>query len=199
MRVHRFALVATWMVVSLLAVVGFANFNASGSAPVSDPVVATYAADLGTDAGAVSAMAFSFPGDRGLNATAVTEVAESEPLETAEAASADKPARSSTTFVRSTILNESAVRDMAGYAFLPEDVARAIRSAWCASGFDPGYQNSETGAAGLFQITPQQWADNADAANVAGGDILDPRVNMAVAAHIVYETSGSWSNLTCTG
>lgn len=199
MRVHRFALVATWMVVSLLAVVGFANFNASGPAPVSQPVVATYAADLGTDAGAVSAMAFAFPGDRGLNATAVTEAVAATPAEAEQALTAEKPTRSSTTFVRSTILNESAVRDMAGSVFLPEDVARAIRSAWCASSFDPGYQNSETGAAGLFQITPQQWADNAAAAGFDGGNILDPRANMAVAALIVYGSSGSWSNLTCTG
>ncbi len=197
MRVHRIALVATWMVVSLLAVVGFANFNASDPTPTDQEVAITYAADLGSDAGAVSAMAFAFPGGRGLNATAV-DVTTQTTVATEEAPTA-QPARSSTTFVRSTVLNESAVRELAATTFLPEDVARAIRSAWCASSFDPGYQNSETGAAGLFQITPQQWADNATAAGHGGSDILDPRANAAVAAWIVYQNTGGWSNLACSG
>jgi hypothetical protein len=196
MRVHRIALVAIWMVVSLLAVVGFANFSATG--PTTEPVAVppTYAPDLGTDAGAVSAMAFAFPGERGLSGRAVVE---EEPAPDLEEAASDKPVRPSTTFVRSTVLNESAVRELVGYHFLPEDVSRAIRSAWCASSFDPGYENSETGAAGLFQLTPQQWADNAAAAGQAAGDIYDPRDNAAVAAWIVYQSTGSWSNLVCTG
>lgn len=193
-RVHRIALVATWMVVSLLAVVGFANFSAA-PAPEAIPVTPTYAPDLGVDAGAVSAMAFAFPGGRGLAAQAVVV---EEPVVEAST-SAEKPARSSTTFVRSTVLNESAIRELAGDYFAPEDVARAIRSAWCASGFDPGYHNAETGAAGLFQLTPQQWAEHAPGAGRADGDIFDPRTNMAVAAWIVYESTGSWTNLTCTG
>jgi hypothetical protein len=97
------------------------------------------------------------------------------------------------------VLNESAVREIASGYFQPEDVSRAIRSAWCASSFDPGYQNVETGASGLFQLTPQQWADNAEAAGQADGDISDPRSNSAVTAWIVYQSTGGWSNLVCTG
>ncbi len=196
MRVHRIVLVATWILVSLLAVVGFANFSASDDAPSpTDSPATTYAPDLGADAGAASAMAFAFMADG-----RVVSQAQSAPVETTIAQTGPaEPNRPSTTFVRSSILNESAVREIVARVFEPADVSRAIRSAWCASNFDPGYQHGETGAAGLFQLTPEQWSTNAPLAGYSSAEITDPDANAAVAAWIVYQASGSWSNLACSG
>ncbi|MDH4308889.1 MAG: hypothetical protein OEX04_15590 [Acidimicrobiia bacterium] len=197
MRAHRVALLATWIVVSLFVVAGFANFSANDPPTTSDSPIPTYDARLGADAGAVSAMAFAFLADQPLAVQAKS--APPEPEEEAEAPAADSSQRSSTTFVRSSILNESTVRDTLSRYFQPEDVARAVRSAWCASNFDPGFQNAETQGAGMFQLSPQQWADHAGAAGVPNGQIVDPGANAAVAAYIVYNVQGGWSNLACSG
>lgn len=196
MKAQRIAVVATWILVSLLAVVGFANFNATDPSSSVESPATTYAAGLGEDAGAASAMAFAFMANgrvvaRAQAAPAATTLPESEPSESDGA--------SATTFVRSTVLNESAVREIVSRHFPPEDVGRSIRSAWCASNFDPGYQHSESGAAGLFQLTPEQWATHAPAAGYGAAQITDPDANAAVTAWIVYEVSGSWSNLACSG
>jgi hypothetical protein len=196
MRLHRIALVATWMAVSLVAVVGFANFTTSRTpAAVDRPTEVTYAPDLGMDAGAGAALAFVYLTDRnGLPTKPATDTTELEAPTTSAPAG-----RSTTTFVRSTMLNESAVRAIVGRHFQPDDVARALRAAWCASSFNPGTVNSDSGASGLFQLTSDQFAQYATDAGYPGGDMLDPEVNTAVAAWIVYNVEGSWSNLTCTG
>jgi hypothetical protein len=183
------------MVVSLVAVVGFANFTASGSPAVADsPSTVTYAPDLGIDAGAGAALAFVYLGDRnGLPTGTVTTIGADSPTTSAPGG------RSTTTFVRSTMLNESAVRAIVSRHFQPDDVARALRAAWCASSFNPGTVNSDSGAAGLFQLSVDQLSAYAADAGYPGGDMLDPEVNAAVTAWIVYNVEGSWSNLTCTG
>lgn len=195
---HRIVLVATWILVSMLAVVGFANFSASDENPVSESSTTTYRSDLGSDAGAASAMAFAFMSDGQVLAQAAAAPVETTST-TAGTDGAEEDSPSTATFERSTILDEAGVREIVSAAFPPEDVSRAIRSAWCASNFDPDYQHSETGAAGLFQLTPDQWSEYAEPAGHAGSEIWDPDANAAVAAWIVYEVSGSWSNLTCSG
>lgn len=197
MRAHRIVLVATWILVSLLAVVGFANFSASDSTSTVDSPATTYSPNLGADAGAASAMAFAFMSDGLLVAQAQAAPVDATVPETE--ANAKQTERSSTTFVRSSILNESAVREIVAEVFQPEDVSRAIRSAWCASNFDPGYQHAETSAAGLFQLTPDQWSTNAPEAGYGSAEIIDPDANAAVAAWIVYQVPGGWSNLACSG
>lgn len=195
MRVHRIVLVATWILVSSLVVVGFANFSASDGPDTVDAPDTTYGAGLGSDAGAASAMAFAF-----ISNGRVVAQAQSAPVETTVPEDESEDAgRSSTTFLRSTILNESAVREVVTQFFQPEDVSRAIRSAWCASNFDPGYQHGDTGAAGLFQLSPDQWSTSAPDAGYAAAEITDPDANAAVAAWIVYQVAGSWSNLACSG
>lgn len=194
---HRIVLVATWILVSMLAVVGFANFSADDASPVGESSTTTYRANLGADAGAASAMAFAFMTNGGVLAQA-----KSAPVETTVptvATDDDQEIRSTATFERSSILDEAAVRAIVSRPFAAEDVSRAIRSAWCASNFDPGYENSETGAAGLFQLTPDHWATYAEPAGFGASDVSDPDANAAVAAWIVYEVGGSWSNLTCSG
>lgn len=71
MRIHRIALFAGWMLVSLLAVAGFAAFSASGSA-AGETVVrnTTLSSDVGRDAGSVAALTFSYLSDDGLGAAA---------------------------------------------------------------------------------------------------------------------------------
>jgi hypothetical protein len=196
--VHRIVLVATWILVSMLAVVGFANFSTSDEIPVADASTTTYRPDLGSDAGAASAMAFAFMSDG-----AVLAQAQAVPVETTApdvvVAESDGAGSSMATYERSSVLDEAAVREIVTSVFQPEDVSRAIRSAWCASNFNPRYQNAETGAAGLFQVTTEQWANYAADAGYGSGDIADPRANAAVAAWIVYQVGGSWSNLACSG
>jgi hypothetical protein len=198
LRVHRIVLVATWILVSMLAVVGFANFSTSDEIPVAESSTTTYRPDLGSDAGAASAMAFAFMSDG-----AVLAQAQAVPVETtvpdAAITEGDDEGNSTATYERSSVLDEAAVREIVTSVFQPEDISRAIRSAWCASNFNPRYQNSETEAAGLFQITPDQWATYAASAGYGSGDIADPRANAAVAAWIVYQVGGSWSNLACSG
>lgn len=193
MRLHRLALVAAWMAVSLVAVVGFANFTAEREAatrPVASTV--TLPSDIGADAGAVAAMAFVYDGGAVRSKTVAPET--SEPT-----TDTTDVLESSTTFVRSAILGESEARAHASEAFEVEDVPRALRSAWCASGFNPGAVNTVTGVAGLFQIPTEQWNEYAAQAGVSGADILDPAANTKVAGWIVYNVDGGWSNLTCPG
>jgi hypothetical protein len=195
--VNRIVLVTTWILVSMLAVVGFANFSASDETPIDESSTTTYRPDLGSDAGAASAMAFAFMSDGAVLAQAQAVPVETT-IPTVETSDEEKVSPTAT-YERSSVLDEAAVRKIVTAVFQPEDVSRAIRSAWCASNFDPGYQNSETSAAGLFQLTPDQWANYAGAAGYGAGDIADPHANAAVAAWIVYEVGGSWSNLACSG
>ena len=195
---HRIVLVTTWILVSMLAVVGFANFNASDDSPVAESPSTTYRPDLGSDAGAASAMAFAFMTDGSVMAQARSAPVETT-VATVAAAGDEEEVRSTATFERSTILDEAAVREVVSVAFAPEDVSRAIRSAWCASNFDPNYEHSETSAAGLFQLTPDQWSSYAVEAGYGAAEAADPYANAAVAAWIVYEVGGSWSNLACSG
>lgn len=193
MRIHRYALVAAWLVVSLVAVVGFANFTTSRqNAPPPDPST-DVPVRAGSDAGAVAAMSFAYLDDGVLRSRPA-------PPETTTTVAGSTGDRSATTaVVRSTLLGESEVRAIAAEHFAPDDLPRALRSAWCASTFNPAASNSATQTAGLFQIPLSEWSDLASAAGYGGADILDAGANAAVAAHIVYEVEGSWSNLPCPG
>jgi hypothetical protein len=196
MRAHRIVLVATWILVSLLAVVGFANFSVSDPTTTPETAAIEYAPDLGVDAGAASAMAFAYRSGAGVIEAEVVVVATT----VAEAQTDEAPtSRSNATYELSSVLNESTVRELAAAVFEPSDVSRAIRSAWCASNFDPRYQDADSGAAGLFQLTPEQWSTHAQPAGQASREITDPGASAAVAAWIVYQTDGSWSSLACTG
>jgi hypothetical protein len=194
MRFHRYALVAAWLVVSLVAVAGFANFTTSRQAALDSQAATEVATDAGSDAGAVAAMAFAYLDDGVLR----SQPAPAETT-TTEAASGTSSRKATTTVVRSSMLGESEVREIVASFFTTDDLPRALRSAWCASTFNPGAVNSSTETAGLFQISLDSWSDLADAAGYGGADILDAEANAAVAAHLVYEVSGSWSNLRCSG
>lgn len=192
MRAHRYALVAAWLVVSLAAVAGFASFSANRhAATVAEPDVSF---EAGADAGAVAAMAFASLDDG---------VLRSRPVPTETTTTTAGPATSSrkatTTVVRSTMLGESEVREIVADHFAPDDLPRALRSAWCASTFNAAAVNSAADTAGLFQIPLEEWSDLSAAAEVSGADILDAEANAAAAAHLVYEVAGGWSNLTCPG
>jgi hypothetical protein len=193
MRLHRVALVAAWITVSLIAVVGFAGFSARQNAPQPE-VTASVAPRLGNDAGAASAMAFVYP-HGGTASLRSRSPAETVP----ETTVADEEGRTSTTVERTSTLTESEVRSLVGGFFLGEDVARALRSAWCASTFNPAAVNSATGAGGLFQIDSASWEELSTSAGVPDSNILDPTANTRVAAWVVYNVEGGWSNLACSG
>jgi hypothetical protein len=88
------------------------------------------------------------------------------------------------------------VRDLVTRYFLPSDINRAVRVAWCASRFDPDAVNPQTGAAGLFQLDPDDFAALND--DSAAG-VLDPELNAAAAARIVYEGDGWEAFGACRG
>lgn len=195
MRFQRAALFAVWAIVSALAIAGFATFStpnegtpATGLAPSNS--------DLGANAGAVAALAFAYSGGADARLESPT-VSLPEPAEAAPSATTNR--QIGTTFVRNRSLNEAQVRTVVEVFFLPEDVDRAVRLAWCESSFNPNAINSSSGASGLFQHLPEHWTDRSAAAGYPGSDIRDPEANVAVAAWMVYNLADSWSHWSCVG
>ncbi len=192
MKHHRIALVTGWMVVSLLAVAGFANFTAPQSGAPAETGVFTAAPDLGSDAGAVSALVFSYAVDGEVPIPSATAPAFATTTTTAP----DTSERSATTFVRSAALTEAEVREIVMAVFPADSVGRAVRAAWCASAFNPEAISSGDGGFGLFQIPAERWSEYSTAASVEGSDILDPVANATVAAWMVQNLG--WSSLGCS-
>lgn len=188
---------------SLLAVAGFAAFSAADRGAGATEVIV--ASDVGRSAGAVSALAFTYLADPGeapvtavdLDAAVQAAISRRAGTTTTTTAPATTDTRDGSTFIRSRYLSESDVRTLVTDSFRPEDVNRAIRIAWCESGFNPAAVNPATGAAGLFQLPPADWAAWASAAGHPGADIVDPEANVAVAAWLLYEQPGGWSRWEC--
>ncbi|HSJ29574.1 MAG TPA: transglycosylase SLT domain-containing protein [Acidimicrobiia bacterium] len=191
-----------WVLVSLLAVAGFAAFSADDQADDPD---AARVGDLGRTAGIVTALAFAGTADT--TPTSMAPTLESDPT-IATAAElglrSRRPTETPTTetrggiYVRSGHLTETEVRGLVVDHFRPADVNRAIRVAWCQSSFNPAAVNPSSGASGLFQHLPEDWATRAEAAGHPGASIFDPTANVAVAAWMLYDLPGGWSHWDCS-
>lgn len=99
-------------------------------------------------------------------------------------------------YLRRKTLTSADVVEIASRYFLDEDVVRALRLAWCLSGFDPRAIDPLTGRMGLFQHDPAFWPDHAQLAGFRGYEPFDPVANTAVAAYLVYEGEG-WQTWDC--
>lgn len=99
-------------------------------------------------------------------------------------------------FLRRKTLTSADVVSIASRYFLDDDVIRALRLAWCLSGFDPQAIDPISGRVGLFQHDPSFWPDHAQLAGFRGYDVFDPEANTAVAAYLVYEGAG-WQAWDC--
>lgn len=199
MRSHRIALFVGWLVVSCLAVIGFAAFTADTEpAPFAEAPSVTVSPEIGRSSGAVAAMTFALLAE-GASAAAATGFDPSTPTapESVSTTSLESESGSNGVVDRSRFFDETQIRSLVETFFRPEDVSRAIRIAWCESSFNPENVNPVTGAAGLFQHAPDTWAARASAAGYPGADILDPEANVAVAAWMLYELPGGWSHWQC--
>jgi hypothetical protein len=188
MSFHRFVYVAGWSAVILLAIAGFAAFNA-GTPPLT-PSTTRGQIIWGEAAGAVSA--------QGWLAMAGTKAAAPEvaaPPTTTPAVTA----RSTTSLELNTgWLDSVALRSLIEDNFASSDVNKAVRLAWCLSRFDVDLVNPDLGLLGLFQIAPSDWNATTEAMGFGiGADPFDPALNVAVAAHIVYQGSG-WGYWSCS-
>ncbi|MPZ54228.1 MAG: hypothetical protein GEU79_16110 [Acidimicrobiia bacterium] len=94
-------------------------------------------------------------------------------------------------------LEPKAVRGLMEKYFLPPDVSRAVRVAWCSSHFEVDRVSAD-GRIGLFQHTEGEWATRAEGAGVSHASPVSPDPNTAAAAWEVYEGVG-WSALVCPG
>lgn len=171
----------------LLAIAGFAAFNADAPSTSDTPVTAV---PWGKTAGAVSAQGWlSLAGAR----SALAVVAPSEDT------TPPPPPRG--TQVDSTAMNTGwldslQVRGLVETYFGSGDVNRAVRLAWCVSRFDVDAHNPTSGAVGLFQIDPDAWVLATAEMGIPSPDPFDPETNVAVAAHIVYHQEG-WAAWDC--
>jgi len=99
-------------------------------------------------------------------------------------------------FLRRKTLTSAEVMAITSKYFLGDDTVRALRLAWCLSGFDPQAIDPLNGRVGLFQHDPSFWPDQAHLAGFRGYDPFDPVANTAVAAYLVYEGEG-WQTWNC--
>ncbi len=184
MRVRRYLLLAVSLTISLLAVAGFAAFSA-------DTPVATTSATGGGSAAGFAAGGFMIGVGRPVETapTTTTTIAVTETQSTAPSGAIQ----------RSSYLTEREVRRMVALYFDPTDVDRAVRIAWCESTFNAASVDVRNGGSGLFHHPAAGWADLASAAGWRGADPFDPEANVAVAAHIVYQTEASWGAFSCQG
>ena len=197
MRSHRVALFIGWLVVSSLAVIGFAAFTADTEAvPFAEAPSVTVSPEIGRSTGAVAAMTFALLAD-GASAAAATGFDGATEPDVATTSVAPVSSEPNGVVDRSRFFDETQIRSLVGTFFRPEDVSRAIRIAWCESSFNPENVNPVTGASGLFQHAPDTWAARSSAAGFPGADILDPEANVAVAAWMLYELPGGWSHWQC--
>jgi hypothetical protein len=201
MRSHRIALFVGWLVVSSLAVIGFAAFTAdSEPLPFDEAPSVSVSPEIGRSTGAVAAMTFALLADGASAASATGFEGDLAALVGEDATTTSvAPSASETNGVvdRSRFFDESQIRSLVETFFRPADVSRAIRIAWCESSFNPENVNPVTGASGLFQHAPDTWAARSTAAGYANADILDAEANVAVAAWMLYELPGGWSHWQC--
>lgn len=198
-RIVRAGLLIGWLVVAMLAVAGFAAFSADDKQTDPQEQV-TLNTDVGSTAGAVAAMAFV--GSASTLPPTDAPTAELDPRAPTSAALAVAPTEKESdkqggVYVRSGYLSETEIRELIADHFASEDVNRAIRVAWCASSFNPSSINPATGASGLFQHLPENWAEHSAAAGRPAASIFDPESNVAVAAWMLYELPGGWSHWDC--
>ncbi len=201
MRSHRIALFVGWLVVSSLAVIGFAAFTAdSEPVPFAEAPSVSVSPEIGRSTGAVAAMTFALLAE-GASAAAATgfDGDLAALIGEDETTTSMAPSTSATNGVidRSRFFDESQIRSLVESFFRPADVSRAIRIAWCESSFNPENVNPVTGASGLFQHAPETWVARSTAAGYSGADVLDPEANVAVAAWMLYELPGGWSHWQC--
>ena len=202
MSVQRIALLAGWVAVSLLAVAGFAAFTAP-DAP-TDTETRAIGSDLGRNAGAVSALSFTYlvdPGDAPATTVDLDAVVQEAILRragsTTTTLASSGETKDGSTFIRSDFMTEAAVRDLVAEYFEPSDVNRAVRLAWCLSSFNPESVNPATGDAGLFQHPRSEWDGWAASAGIPGADVFDAAANVQVAAWLLYEMPGGWTHWSC--
>jgi hypothetical protein len=201
-RIARAGLLIGWIVVSMLAVAGFAAFSTDEDV-TDDDASSTLASDIGRTAGAVSALAFVGTADTlpNVDVPSTIDLDPRAPSATGllgSGAPLDEVSdRRGGVYVRSGYLLETDVRSLVSNHFAPEDVNRAIRVAWCMSSFNPAAINPVTGASGLFQHLPDDWAERAVAVGRPGSSIFDPDTNVAVAAWMLYDLPGGWSHWEC--
>jgi hypothetical protein len=187
MRFHRFLYMAGWSAVILLAIAGFAAFNAGGS-PLT-PVATVGSVTWGESAGAVSA--------QGWLAMAGTKAALPELAETPTTSPPTVAPASTSLELNTGWLDSVALRGLVENNFASSDVNKAVRLAWCLSRFDVDAVDPDLGLMGLFQIAPSDWNAVTEAMGLASGsDPFDPALNVAVAAHIVYRGVG-WGYWSC--
>lgn len=183
MRLQRLLLLTGSIIISLLAVAGFATFSTDRESP----------APSATDHGSVAGFA------AGGYMAGVGRVVEAPPETIAVTEQADTPPPSSGPIQRSSYLTEREVRRLVALYFEPGDVDRAVRISWCASAFNSGSIDPGDGGAGLFHHGPAGWADLAAAAGWPGSDIFDPEANVAAAAWLVYQGPAGWAAFSCQG
>ncbi len=184
MRVRRYLLLAVSLTISLLAVAGFAAFSADG------PPVTTSGTGGGGSAAGFAAGGFMI---------GVGRPVETAPTTTTTIAESTNSTAPSGAIQRSSYLTEREVRRLVALYFEPVDVDRAVRIAWCESTFNASSVDVRNGGSGLFHHAAAGWADLASAAGWRGADPFDPEANVAVAAHIVYQTESSWDTFSCQG
>jgi hypothetical protein len=177
----------------MLAIAGFAAFSTvNGNGSVTGGSI-----PWGATAGAVSGQSVLVASGIGISAPpsalAAGNLDAPVPSTAAAVAKAVAPAR------RTGWLSSVEVRELVSRYFLPGDVNRGVRTAWCASRFDPDLVDPQTGATGLFGLGTEGFADLAEAAGMAASDPTHPETNTAVAAYVVYHGDG-WSAFgSCSG
>lgn len=202
MRSKRLSFVAGWVAVALLAVAGFAAFNATDNNSAAVKAEAQAAA-IGHTAGAYAGLAFAVLGDDEATEAVVmtdesTAAATAADVEAAADQTEEAAAASSGTIASpsSGWLSEVEVRALAELYFQPEDVNRAVRIAWCESRFDPHAIDPRTGGVGLYNHLPRYWDERATNAGFPGIDATDPDASTAAAAWEVYNGAG-WDIFNC--
>lgn len=203
MRFARIGLLAGWILVSMLVVAGFAAFSADDQTDAS-AVTSILSADVGRTAGAVAAL--SFVGSAETTSSTARVASDLDPtmangnavgLSLRVAPPAVPSDKQGGVYVRSGYLSETEMRALVTEHFETGDVNRAIRLAWCVSAFNPSTINPATGASGLFQHLPENWAQHSTDAGFPAASIFDPEANIAVAAWMLYELPGGWSHWDC--
>lgn len=191
-RAHPLVFVATWAVVTLLAVAGFAAFQIGGrEAPLPEE------GNLGHRVGTLAALTFEATAQGGSVVAAVVTAdatTDTDDSQTATAATAEETPLD--TVPTNGYLSSMQVRALVSKYFDEADVNRAIRVMWCESTFNPTASNSDTGAMGLFQHLPEFWVDRTAAAGFPGAEPSDPEANVAAAAYAIYD-EGGWDVFNC--
>ena len=201
MRLRRLSFVAGWAAVVLLAMAGFAAFDAP------DPTVTQLeteaaTASIGHATGAYAGLTFALLAGDTAELSVAGDASSTESLQQAtdpsDPSTQEQPSTGSMASETSGWLSQVQVRALVSLYFAAEDVNKAVRVAWCESRFDPNSTNLRTGAVGLFQHLPQYWEERAAAAGFPGADPTDPVASTAAAAWAVYD-GGGWDIFACRG